>query len=130
MAEQPAIDPMHQFLVHKIVDIPPVNLGGFMLDLSITNSIATLLVGTLMLMVFIAATAQGRIVPNRAQATAEALYNIIDKVLVGPIIGHGGKPYIPFVFTIFMLILTLNLMSVVLAIGNIGGSAGWSSPSP
>lgn len=121
MAEQPAIDPMHQFLVHKIVDIPPVNLGGFMLDLSITNSIATLLVGTLMLMVFIAATAQGRIVPNRAQATAEALYNIIDKVLVGPIIGHGGKPYIPFVFTIFMLILTLNLMSVVLAIGNIGG---------
>jgi F-type H+-transporting ATPase subunit a len=121
MAQQPAIDPMHQFLIHKIVDIPPVNIGGFMLDLSITNSIFTLLIGTLVLMAFIALTAQGRIVPNRAQASVEALYGIIDNVLVTPIIGHGGKPYIPFVFTIFMLILTLNLMSVVLAVGNIGG---------
>ncbi len=119
MAEQPAIDPMHQFLVHKISWLPPIVVGG--VDLSITNSIFTLLVGTLLLMASIAVFAKGQIVPNRGQAAMEALYNIIDKVLVGPIIGHGGKPYIPFVFTIFMLILTLNLMSVVLAIGNIGG---------
>ena len=121
MAQQPAIDPMHQFLIHKLVDLPPVNLGGFMLDLSITNSIATLLAGALLLMVFIATTAQGQIVPNRGQAAVEALYNIIDRVLIGPIIGPGGKPYVPFVFTIFMLILTLNLMSVVLSIGNVVG---------
>ena len=121
MAQQPAIDPMHQFLIHKVVDLPPVNIGGFMLDLSITNSIMMLLIGAGALMVFLALTAQGKVVPNRAQATAEALYGIIDNVLITPIIGHGGKPYIPFVFTIFMLILTLNLMSVVLAVGNIGG---------
>lgn len=121
MAEQPAIDPMHQFLVHKLVEIPPLNLGGFMLDLSITNSIATLIVGAALLMVFLAVTAQGKIVPNRAQAAAEALYGIIDNVLITPIIGPGGRPYIPFVFTLFMLILTLNLMSVVLAVGNVGG---------
>lgn len=121
MAEQPAIDPMHQFLIHKIVDIAPLNLGGFMLDMSITNSVATLLAGTVILMVFLALTARGEIVPNRAQAAAEALYGIIDNVLVTPIIGAGGRPYIPFIFTLFMLILTLNLMSVVLALGNIGG---------
>jgi F-type H+-transporting ATPase subunit a len=121
MAEQPAIDPMHQFLIHKIVDIPPVNIGGLALDLSITNSIATLLVGVAMLMVFLALTARGEIVPNRAQAAAEALYGIIDRVLIGPIIGPAGRPYIPFVFTLFMLILTLNLMSVVLAMGNVFG---------
>ncbi|WP_397399837.1 F0F1 ATP synthase subunit A [Phenylobacterium sp.] len=121
MAEQPAIDPMHQFLIHKIVDIPPINIGGFMLDMSITNSVATLLAGVALLMVFLALTARGEIVPNRAQAAAEALYGIIDSVLVTPIIGAGGRPYIPFIFTLFMLILTLNLMSVVLAIGNIGG---------
>ena len=121
MAEQPAIDPMHQFLIHKIVEIPPLNLGGFMLDLSITNSVATLIAGAVLLMVFLVLTARGEIVPNRAQAAAEALYGIIDNVLVQPIIGPGGRPYIPFIFTLFMLILTLNLMSVVLAIGNIGG---------
>jgi len=121
MAQQPAIDPMHQFLIHKLVDLPPVNIGGFMLDMSITNSIATLLAGTLALVAFIALTARGEIVPNRAQALAEALYNIIDRTLIGPIVGPGGKPYIPFVFTIFMLILTLNLMSLVLSVFNLVG---------
>ena len=123
MAEQPAIDPMHQFLIHKMVEIPPVNIGGFMLDMSITNSVFTLLVGAVLVMVFLALTARGEIVPNRAQAAAEALYGIIDNVLVTPIIGAGGRPYIPFIFTLFMLILTLNLMSVVLAVGNVGGQS-------
>jgi len=121
MAQQPAIDPMHQFLVHKIVDLPPVQIGGFSLDMSITNSIAALLAGAVLLMLFLALTAQRQLVPNRAQALAEALYGIIDNVLVTPIIGPAGRPYIPFIFTLFMLILTLNLMSVVLAIGNVGG---------
>ena len=71
MAEQPAIDPMHQFLIHKIVDIAPLNLGGFMLDMSITNSVATLLAGTVLLMVFLALTARGEIVPNRAQVAVK-----------------------------------------------------------
>lgn len=121
MAQQPAIDPMHQFLVHKIVDLPPVQIGGLVIDMSITNSIAALLAGAALLMLFLALTAQRKLVPNRAQALAEMLYGIIDNVLVTPIIGHHGRPYIPFIFTLFMLILTLNLMSVVLAIGNLGG---------
>ena len=121
MAQQPAIDPMHQFLIHKIVDLPPVHIGSFALDMSITNSVAALLVGALLLMLFLMLTARGEIVPNRAQAAAEALYGIIDTTLVMPIIGPGGRPYIPFIFSLFMLILTLNLMSVVLAIGNVAG---------
>ena len=39
MAQQPAIDPMHQFLIHKIVDLPPVHLGSLVIDMSITNSV-------------------------------------------------------------------------------------------
>ena len=42
-------------------------------------------------------------------------------MLVGPIIGHEGKPYVPYILSLFLIILVLNLMSVVLAIGNIGG---------
>jgi F-type H+-transporting ATPase subunit a len=121
MAQQPAIEPMHQFLVHKLVDLPPVRIGGIALDLSITNSVATMMVGAVILIVFFALTARREIVPNRGQALAESLYNIIDRVLVGPIIGQEGKPYVPYIFTLFLVILVLNLMSVVLAIGNIGG---------
>jgi F-type H+-transporting ATPase subunit a len=121
MAEQPAIDPMHQFLVHKIVQGPVFNIGGLAVDMSITNSVVSMIVGALILVAFFAFTARGQIVPNRGQALAESLYNIIDRVLVGPIIGHGGKPYVPYILTLFLVILVLNLMSVVLAIGNIGG---------
>ena len=121
MAQQPAIDPMHQFLIHRIVQGPVFHVGGLTVDMSITNSVATMIAGALILIVFFALTARREIVPNRGQALAESLYNIIDRVLVGPIIGHEGKPYVPYIFALFLVILVLNLMSVVLAIGNVGG---------
>ncbi|HKP78383.1 MAG TPA: F0F1 ATP synthase subunit A [Phenylobacterium sp.] len=121
MAEQPAIEPMHQFLIHKIWDGPVFQLGGLTVDMSITNSVASMIAGAVILVLFFAMTAKGQLVPNRAQALAEGLYNIVDKVLVTPIIGHEGKPYIPYLFTLFMVILVLNLMGVVFAIGNLGG---------
>ena len=121
MAEQPAIEPMHQFLIHKIVQGPVFHVGGIEFDMSITNSVVSMIVGALILVAFFMLTAKREIVPNRGQAMAESLYNIVDRVLVTPIIGHGGKPYIPYLFTLFMTILTLNLMGVLLAVGNLGG---------
>ena len=121
MATQPAIDPMEQFVVHKLVDLPTVHIGSLAIDMSITNSVASMIAGAILIVAFFALTARREIVPNRGQAVAEALYNIVDRVLVGPILGHAGRPYVPYLFTLFMVILTLNLMSVVLAIGNIGG---------
>ena len=121
MANQPAIDPMEQFAIHKIVDLPTFHIGKLAVDMSITNSVATMIAGAVLLVLFLALTARREIVPNRGQATVEALYNIIDRVLVGPILGPEGRPYVPYLFTLFMVILVLNLMSVVLAIGNIAG---------
>ena len=121
MAQQPAIEPMHQFLIEKIWQGPVFQLGGLNVDMSITNSVASMLAGALMLMAFFALTARGEIVPNRGQALAESLYNIVDRVLVTPIIGHGGRPYVPYLFTLFCVILVLNLMSVVLSVGHLAG---------
>lgn len=121
MANQPAIDPMHQFLIHKIVELPTFHVGKLAVDMSITNSVASMIAGAIILVAFFALTARREIVPNRGQALAESLYNIIDRVLVGPIIGPEGKPYVPYIFALFLIILVLNLMSVVLAIFNIGG---------
>jgi len=103
------------------VDLPVVHVGGMAIDLSITNSVASMIAGAIILIAFFALTARREIVPNRGQALAESLYNIIDRVLVGPIIGHGGKPYVPYILSLFLIILVLNLMSVVLAIGNVAG---------
>jgi F-type H+-transporting ATPase subunit a len=121
MANQPAIDPMEQFAIHKLVDLPTFHIGKLAVDMSITNSVATMIAGAILLIAFFALTARREIVPNRGQAVVEALYNIIDRVLVGPILGPEGRAYVPYLFTLFMVILTLNLMSVVLAVGNLAG---------
>ncbi|MDB5425158.1 MAG: synthase subunit, partial [Phenylobacterium sp.] len=121
MADQPAIEPMHQFLIHKIVQGPVFHVGGLTLALSITNSVASMIAGAVIVAVFFLLTARREIVPNRGQALAESLYNIVDRVLVGPIIGPGGKPYVPYLLSLFMVILVLNLMSVLFAVGNLGG---------
>jgi F-type H+-transporting ATPase subunit a len=123
MAEAPKIDPMHQFLIHKIWDGPVFNIGGLTVDMSITNSVASMIAGAIILVLFFALTARGQLVPNRGQAMAEALYNVVDRVLVTPIIGHGGRPYIPYLFTLFCVILVLNLMGVLLAFGNLAGQS-------
>ena len=123
MAEQPAIEPMHQFLIHKIVQGPVFNVGGVEFDMSITNSVVSMIVGALILVAFFMLTAKREIVPNRGQAMAESLYNIVDRVLVGPIIGEHGKAYVPYLLTLFLVILVLNLMSVVFAVGNLAGQS-------
>ena len=119
--KQPAIQPMEQFMVHKIVDLPVIHVGGMAIDLSITNSVASMIAGAIILLLFFALTARREIVPNRGQALAESVYNIVDRVLVGPIIGHEGKPYVPYILSLFLVILVLNLMSVVFAVGNVAG---------
>ena len=114
-----AIEPMHQVMIHKVVDIAPVNLGGMLIDLSITNSVAMMIVAAAVVCLILSLSARGAIVPGRMQAVGETLFDLIDGTLVTPIIGPAGRPYIPFVFTIFMLILIMNLMGVVLSFGNL-----------
>jgi F-type H+-transporting ATPase subunit a len=121
MADAPKIDPMHQFLIQKIWDGPVFRIGGLTFDMSITNSVAAMFVGAAAMILFFALSARGQIVPNRAQAAAEGLYNIVDRVLVTPIIGHHGRPYIPYLFTLFCVIFVLNLMGVVLSVGSLAG---------
>ena len=121
MANQPAIDPMEQFAIYKIVDIPPFHVGGLTIDMSITNSVASMIAAAILIVLFFGLAARREVVPNRGQAAAEAIYNVIDRVLVGPILGPEGRRYVPYLLTLFVVILVLNLMSVVLLFGNLAG---------
>jgi len=123
MADAPKIDPMHQFLIHKIWEGPQFDVGGIHFDMSITNSVASMLVGATALIAFFVLTAKQKVVPDRGQAIAEAFYNIVDRSLVTPIIGHQGRPYIPYLLTLFCVIFVLNLMGVVLSVGSLAGQS-------
>jgi F-type H+-transporting ATPase subunit a len=124
-----AIEPMKQFMIEKIVDIPAVHIGGMALDLSITNSVLMMMIAAAIITLTLSLSAKGAVVPGRMQAVGESLFDLIDGTLVTPIIGHGGKPYIPFIFTIFMLVLTMNLMGVVLSFGHVIGQDWTFTPT-
>lgn len=119
MAEAPPIAPMEQFLVHPIVKIAPIHIGGFTLDMSITNATLAMGFAALVICGFLFAAGKREIVPGRLQSVGESLFDLIDATLVGPIMGHAGRPYIPLVFSIFMVVLVMNMMGLVLGFGNL-----------
>ncbi|MEW6018096.1 MAG: F0F1 ATP synthase subunit A, partial [Pseudomonadota bacterium] len=61
---------------------------------------------------FAAASAKAAVVPGRLQSVGEMLYELIHD-LTDSIIGHEGKKYFPFVFTLFSFILAMNLLGMV-----------------
>jgi F-type H+-transporting ATPase subunit a len=119
MAQAPPIAPMEQFLVHPLVKLPPIQLGGFTLDMSITNATLAMAFAALVACGFLLVAGKRQLVPGRLQSVAESLFDLIDVTLVGPIMGPSGRPYIPFIFTIFMLVLVMNMMGLLLGLGNL-----------
>jgi F-type H+-transporting ATPase subunit a len=108
------IQPMEQFLIHKVVSIPPVNLPGVgLVDMSLTNSVITMIGAALAISIFFLASARGQVVPGRLQAFGEIVYDLIDKGMTGPMIGDRGRPFLPYVFALFCLIAVLNIWGIV-----------------
>jgi len=108
-----AIEPMEQFMVRKVVDLPPVAVPGWgPLDLSITNSVLFMLISAVLIAAFFLFSARRAVVPGRSQALAEMAYGLIDGALTSPIIGERGRAFLPFVFTLFLMIATLNLIGL------------------
>jgi F-type H+-transporting ATPase subunit a len=107
------IQPMEQFLIKKLVAFPPINVGGVAVDLSITNSVATMIFAAALICVFFLAAGRGKVVPGRLQAFGEILYDLADKGLTGPMIGDRGRPFLPYVFALFSIIAVLDIWGLV-----------------
>jgi F-type H+-transporting ATPase subunit a len=107
------IQPMEQFLIHKVVSIPPINVGGVAVDLSLTNSVITMLGAAIAISIFFLASARRQVVPGRLQAFGEIVYDLVDKGLTGPMIGDRGRPFLPYVFALFCLIAVMNIWGIV-----------------
>ena len=107
-------DPMHQFQIQKIVELPTVTVPGLgAIDLSITNSVAAMMSAALLVIGFYSLSARKAVVPGRLQAVGEMLYGLVDG-LAESIIGHEGKKFMPFVFTLFAFVLFMNIQGMFL----------------
>ena len=106
MAAESKIDPMHQFTVEPLL---PLNVGGY--DISFTNSSLWLLIALVVIYGFMAMGMQRQLVPNRWQAAVEGLTGFIDD-MVRVNIGPKGKKFVPYIFSLFVFILTANLLGM------------------
>jgi F-type H+-transporting ATPase subunit a len=100
--------PMQQFEIERIV---PLDIFGY--DASFTNSSLFMMIAVGLITGFLLfAMRTGALVPGRMQSVAEVLYEYIAN-MVRENLGQEGTKFFPWVFTIFMFILTLNLLGMI-----------------
>lgn len=107
-----AIDPLEQFKIEKVVDLPSFDIAGIHFDLSITNSVLAMLIAVgLTVLFFLVTTARASIIPGRGQVMAEGVFGLVND-LTESIIGHDGRQFFPYVFSLFLFILSCNLVGM------------------
>jgi F-type H+-transporting ATPase subunit a len=99
---------MEQFGIERIV---PLELFGY--DISFTNSSLMMVIAVVLISGFLILSMGRRaLVPGRLQSIAELSYEYIAN-MVRENLGEEGMKFFPWVFTIFIFILTLNLLGMI-----------------
>jgi len=105
LADPNKVDPIHQF---ALTDIVSFGEGG----LSFTNSALFMVLTVGVICIFLlASTSRRSIVPSRAQALSEMLYEFVAN-MVRDSAGKEGMKFFPFVFSLFMFVLIANLFGM------------------
>jgi F-type H+-transporting ATPase subunit a len=100
--------PLAQFEIKRLV---PIEIGNF--DVSFTNSSAFMVLTVVAISAFlILGMRKNDLVPGRWQSMTELLYIFIANLLKDTV-GAEGRPYFPFVFTVFMFVLVGNLLGMI-----------------
>jgi F-type H+-transporting ATPase subunit a len=111
-------DPLHQFQVTPLegLDFGQVTLPIVgTVQVAFTNSHLAMTIAFLMVVGFLTLVTTGaKVVPGRMQAVGETFFGMIDGV-ADSIIGHDGRKYFPFIFTVFTFILAMNFLGLFLS---------------
>lgn len=101
-------DPLHQFEIHRLI---PLEVEG--LDLSFTNSSLFMTGVVVFVSIFLLGSIyRAQLIPGRWQAMTEMIYGFIEN-LIDETIGIKGRPYFPFILTLFLFILVGNLVGMI-----------------
>ena len=100
--------PVAQFEIKPLIEL---SFGGF--DLSFTNSSLFMMLAIGVSAAFlISAMRRGELVPGRMQGLAEMMYEFVAE-MVRSNVGHEGRPYFPFIFTLFVFLLFGNMLGLI-----------------
>jgi len=102
------IHPLGQFQIERLI---PIHIGR--LDVSYTNSALLMtIVVVLVTALLVLGTRKRALVPGRWQSLAEMSYEFVAD-MIDTNVGHGGREFFPFVFTLFMFILFANFLGMI-----------------
>ncbi len=107
---------MHHVSDHVVIPIPPVTIGGFTIDLSITNKVLMLIIAAGILIItlsYAGLSNRKRKTPTGFGNFVEILMLFVKEDIIEPTMGHNSLPYLPFFFTMFFFILTVNFLGLV-----------------
>jgi F-type H+-transporting ATPase subunit a len=111
--------------------IPPFQIGGVTIDLSVTKHVFFLLFSAVLisiLTIWSARSIRKKTVPHGFPNFVETLVVFIRDEVVLPNMGRDGLRYLPYLLTTFFFILTMNLIGLVpfgaTATGNVMVTAG------
>ncbi|HLY88145.1 MAG TPA: F0F1 ATP synthase subunit A [Acetobacteraceae bacterium] len=103
------MDPIHQFQIKNY--FPFGTIAGH--EIAFTNSALYMLATVaLVSMLLIGGTASRAIIPGRLQSAAELSYEFVANTLRSST-GPEGMRFFPFVFTLFMFVLTANFIGLI-----------------
>jgi F-type H+-transporting ATPase subunit a len=103
------MNPIEQFKIVNLLSLGKI--GGA--EIYLTNSAVAMLLAVFLLCLFlVGGTAGGRAVPTRLQSAAELTYEFVATTIRGTA-GHEGMKFFPFVFCIFMFVLTVNIFGLI-----------------
>jgi F-type H+-transporting ATPase subunit a len=105
LADPNKVDPIHQF---ALTDIISFGEGGP--SFSNSSLFMVLTVGVICLYLLLSTTGRS-IIPTRAQALSEMLYEFVAN-MVRDSAGKEGMKFFPFVFSLFMFVLVANLFGM------------------
>jgi F-type H+-transporting ATPase subunit a len=102
------LHPLEQFTIERLI---PIHIGG--IDASFTNSALFMCAAVIIAIGLIVLGAkQMALVPGRWQSLAEIFYEFIAG-MIDENVGHEGREYFPFIFTLFIFILLGNLLGMI-----------------
>ena len=100
--------PVAQFEIKPLIEL---SFGGY--DLSFTNSSLFMMLAIGVSGAFlISAMRRGELVPGRMQGLAEMMHEFVAE-MVRSNVGHEGRPYFPFIFTLFVFLLFGNMLGLI-----------------
>jgi len=102
-------DPIHQFEISKLFTVAKIGET----EIAFTNSALFMVIAVAGISAFlIGSTARRSLVPGRLQAAAEMSYEFVANTLRSTA-GTEGMRFFPLVFSLFMFILTVNMIGMI-----------------